>query len=176
MHRNNIADRFGPRPSNFLSYGKWFSLKSTISDISRYCVCYFLNIVSNPNRHFPSKNQFRDNHAWNRIEKLLPKHYANFRKLSKLCEKLPTCFQTLTFCRNLSFQKPWICQRIFHGFPTPWIFGEAAGAADKKRKNPNPILVFVGRSRGLPENPKSMGSPWGSHGVPWVPIWLQINF
>ena len=56
----------------------------------------------------------------------------SFLKLLKLYEKLPICFQTLTFCRNLSFQKPWICPWIFHGFPTPWIFGEAAGAADKK--------------------------------------------
>ena len=59
-------------------------------------------------------------------------------ELLKLYEKLPTCFQTLTFCRNLSFQKPCICQWMFQWFPTPWIshpwtFGEAAGAADKKQ-------------------------------------------
>ena len=88
---------------------------------SQYCVCYFLNIVSNPNRRFPSKNQFRDYHAWNRIEKLMPKHCTNFLKLLKLYEKRPTCFQTLTFCRNLGFQKSWICPWIFQGFPTPWI-------------------------------------------------------
>ena len=91
---------------------------------SQYCVCYFLNIVSNPNRRSPSKNQFRDYHAWNRIEKLMPQHYTNFLKLLKLYEKRPTCFQTLTFGRNLGFPKPWICPWIcpwiFHGFPTPW--------------------------------------------------------
>ena len=104
------------------------------------CLLFF-NIVSNPNRRFPSKNQFRDYHAWNRIEKSMPQHYTNFLKLLKLYETRSTCFQTLTFCRNLSFEKPWICQWIFHGFPTPWIFGEAAGAADKKQDwTPRPVL------------------------------------
>ena len=86
---------------------------------SQYCVCYFLNIVSNPNRRFPSKNQFRDYHAWNRIEELMPPHYTKFLELLKLCEKLPTCFQTLTFCRNLNLQN----LGFVHGFPKdfPWI-------------------------------------------------------
>ena len=52
-------------------------------------------------------------------------NFGTFRlKLLKLYKKRPTCFQTLTFCRNLGFQKPWICPWIcpwiFHGFPTPW--------------------------------------------------------
>ena len=42
-------------------------------------------------------------------------------KLKKPEKNRPTCFQTLTFCRNLSFQKSWICPWIFQGFPTPWI-------------------------------------------------------
>ena len=42
-------------------------------------------------------------------------------KLKKPKKNRPTCFQTLTFCRNLSFQKSWICPWIFQGFPTPWI-------------------------------------------------------
>ena len=107
-------------------------------------VCYFLNIVfvifsilglgrKINGLVICSKNKLRDYHAWNRIEKLMPKHYTNSQKLYKLCGKRPTCFQTLTFCRNLGFQKSWICQWIIHGFPTPWIFGEAAGAADKKQ-------------------------------------------
>ena len=86
---------------------------------SQYCVCYFLNIVSNPNRRSPSKNQFRDYHAWNRIKQLMPQHCTHFLKLLKLYEKRSTCFQTLPFCRNLNFQKPWICPWISHGFPTP---------------------------------------------------------
>ena len=98
-------------------------------------VCYFLNIVSNPNRRSPSKNQFRDYHAWNRIEKLMPQHCTNFLKLLKLCEARPTCFQTLTFCRNLSFQKPWICPWIFQGFSMDF---------------PPPLLEFSGRPRERP--------------------------
>ena len=100
---------------------------------SQYCVFYFLNIVSNPNLRTSPKNQFRDYHAWNRIEKLMPQHWTHFHKLLKLCEKRPTCFQTLTFCRNLGFQKPWICPWISHGFPPPpRFFGGAGGAAAKK--------------------------------------------
>ena len=93
------------------------------------CGCYILNIpfvifsilASGPKRTFLSKNKFREYHGWNRIENPMSKHYANFQKLKKLCETRQTCFQTLFFCRNLSFQKPWICQWIFQGFPTPWI-------------------------------------------------------
>ena len=44
-----------------------------------------------------------------------------FKISKKHCEKRTTCFQTLTFGRNLGFQKSWICQWIFQGFPTPWI-------------------------------------------------------
>ena len=98
--------------------------------------CYFLNIGLGPKQinglAICSKNQFREYHAWNRIKKLMPQHCTHFLKLLKLYEKRSTCFQTLTFCRNMSFQKSWICPWISQGFPTPWIFGEAAGAADKK--------------------------------------------
>ena len=58
------------------------------------CVCYFFNIVfvifsilsqiqiaaSLP------KNQFREYHAWNRIEKIMPSYFTNFQKLLKLYE------------------------------------------------------------------------------------------
>ena len=120
---------------------------------SQYCVCYFLNIVSNPKRNFPSKNQFRDYHAWNRIEKLMPQHYTNFLKLLKLCEKLPTCFQTLTFCRNLSFQKPWICQWIFKGFPTPWISHPIRCVMDKLGGTRHQCYQGIRNSWGGVENP-----------------------
>ena len=61
---------------------------------------------------------------------LRPQNLKN-RKINR-----PTCFQTLTFCRNLSFQKSWICPWISKDFPPHgfWIFGEAAGAADKKTR------------------------------------------
>ena len=38
---------------------------------------------------------------------------SNFKNFAN---KRPTCFQTLTFCRNLGFQKPWICPWMFQGF------------------------------------------------------------
>ena len=38
-----------------------------------------------------------------------------------------------------------------------------------------PILVFVGRSRGLPENPKSMGWEIDGVGNPWVGNSWKIN-
>ena len=69
-------------------------------------------------------------------------------KLKKPKKNRPTCFQTLTFCRNLSFQKSWICSWISKDFPPMdfpphgfWIFGEAAGAADKNQDwTPRPNL------------------------------------
>ena len=105
------------------------------------CVCYFLNIVSNPNLPTSPKNQFRDYHAWNRIEKLMPQHCTNFLKLLKLYEKQPTCFQTLTFCRNLGFQNP----EFVHGF---------------SMDSPPPLLEFSGRPRERPtKNVGGAGAP-----------------
>ena len=83
-------------------------------------VCYFLNIGLGPtksqcSRHFSKK-------SIPGLPRLEPHRKVNattlykFLKFLKLYEKRPTCFQTLTFCRNLSFQKPWICQWIFQGF------------------------------------------------------------
>ena len=89
---------------------------------SQSCVCYFLNIGLGPKNvnglAICSKNKFREYHGWNRIENPRSKHYTNFQILLKLCEKPPTCFKTLTFCRNLGFQKSWICSWIFQEFPT----------------------------------------------------------
>ena len=98
---------------------------------SQYSVCYFLNILSNPKRNFLSKKEFRGNHGWNRIENPISKHYTNFQILDFFCEKPPTCFQTLTFRRNLGFQKPWICPWIFHGGrrPTKNVGGGGGGGS-----------------------------------------------
>ena len=71
----------------------------------QYCACYFLNIVSNPNRRFPSKHQFRDYHAWNRIEKLMPKHYTSFQKLEKTLWKTANLFSNLDFSPKSGFPK-----------------------------------------------------------------------
>ena len=117
---------------------------------SQYGVCYFLNIVSNPNLPTSPKNQFRDYHAWNRIEKLMPQHCTNFLKLLKLYEKRPTCFQTVTFCRNMSFQKPWICPWIFQGFSMDFP--------------PPPLLELSGRPRERPS--KNVGGVGGGGSPP----------
>ena len=52
--------------------------------------------------------------------------------------------------------------------PVPCLAAFCAWPLGSREIRPwRPILVFVGRSRGLPENPKSMG--WEIHGVgnPW---------
>ena len=64
---------------------------------------------------------------------LRPQNLKN-RKINR-----PTCFQTLTFCRNLSFQKSWICPWISkdfppHGFPTPWILDFRGGRGSGRQK------------------------------------------
>ena len=59
-----------------------------------------------------------------------------FSQTFKTLRKTANLFSNLDFLPKPEFPKtldlsmdfPW----IFHGFPTPWIFGEAAGAADKK--------------------------------------------
>ena len=103
---------------------------------SQYRVCYFLNIVSNPNLPTSPKNQFRDYHAWNRIEKFMPQHCKKNPQSFKTLRKTANLFSNLDFSPKSGFPKTLDLSmdfpRIFHVFPTPWIFGEAAGAADKK--------------------------------------------
>ena len=93
------------------------------------------------------KNQIRDYHAWNRIEKLMPQLWNFSPQTFKLYKKRSTCFQTLTFGRNLGFPKPWICPWIcpwiFHGFPTPW-----PGSLGRNRTH-EPMAV-------QPEDPKAI--------------------
>ena len=84
-------------------------------------------------------NQFRDYFIWNRIEKLMPQHW-NFSpqtlKTLKTTDQLvfkPRLFAEIWVSKNPGFVHgfsndfPWISSP-----PPPWIFGEAAGAADKK--------------------------------------------
>ena len=91
---------------------------------SQYCVCDFLNIVSNPNRRSPSKNQFRDYHAWNRIEKLMPQIWRKFPQTFNTLQKTTNLFSNLDFWPKSGFPKtldlPMDFPRIFHGFPPPW--------------------------------------------------------
>ena len=90
---------------------------------SQYCVCYFLNIVSNPNLPTSPKNQFRDYHAWNRIEKLMPQHWQTVPQTFKTLRKTANLFSNLDFLPKSGFPKTLDLSmdfpRIFHGFPTP---------------------------------------------------------
>ena len=105
--------------------------------------CYFLNIGIGPKKinglAICSKNQFRDYFIRNRLEKLVPLNWNFAPRNLKNRKKRPTCFQTLTFCRNLSFQKSWICPWISkdfppHGFPTPWILDFRGGRGSGRQK------------------------------------------
>ena len=88
----------------------------------QYRVCYFLNIVSNPNLPTSPKNQIRDYHAWNRIEKLMPQH-CTFSQTFKTLRKTANLFPNLDFLQKSRFPKTLDLSmdfpRIFHGFPTP---------------------------------------------------------
>ena len=66
------------------------------------------------------KKQFRDYHAWNRIEKLMPQLW-NF---SPQTLKTANLFSNLDFLPKSGFLKTLDLSMdfpmIFHGFPTPW--------------------------------------------------------
>ena len=84
-------------------------------------VCYFLNIglgskTNQCSSHFskqsiPGLFYLEPHRKVNATT--LELFTTNFKKQK---QNRPTCFQTLTFCRNLGFQKPWICPWIFHRF------------------------------------------------------------
>ena len=115
--------------------------------------CYFFNIASNPKpnpkRNFPSKNQFRDYHAWNRIEKLVPLNCKKNQNSQTNSKKTTNSFSNLDFLVKSGFPKILDLlmdfPRISHPMDFPphgfWIFGEAAGAADKNQDwTPRPNL------------------------------------
>ena len=78
-------------------------------------VCYFLNIGFGPtksqcSRHFskqsiPGLFYLKPHRKVSATE--LELRTTNFENL----KNRPNCFQTLTFCRNLGFQKPGVCPR-----------------------------------------------------------------
>ena len=100
---------------------------------SQYCVCYFLNIVSNPNLPTSPKNQFRDYHAWNRIEKLMPQHWNLSPQTFKTLQKTANWFSNLDFLPKSGFPKTLDLSmdfpRIFHGGrrPTKNVGGGGVG-------------------------------------------------
>ena len=89
---------------------------------SQYCVCYFLNLSRNPNLRTSPKNQFRDYHAWNRIEKLMPLNWKNTQTF-EILRKTANLFSNLDFLPNSGFPETLDLSMdfpmIFHGFPTP---------------------------------------------------------
>ena len=103
---------------------------------SQYCVCYFLNFVSNPNRRSPSKKTIPG------LPRLEPRRKVNATTLYRFSQTFETLRKTANLFSNLDFlPKSEFPKTLdlsmdfpmnFHGFPTPWILGEAAGAADKK--------------------------------------------
>ena len=76
------------------------------------------------------------------LPRLEPHRKVNATTLYKFSQTFKTLRNTANLFSNLDFlpksEFPKTLDlsmdfpRIFHGFPTPWIFGEAAGAADKK--------------------------------------------
>ena len=90
---------------------------------SQYCVCYFLNISRNPNLRTSPTNQFRDYHAWNRIEKLMPQLWERNPLTLKTFRKTDNLFSNLDYWPKSEFPKTLDLSmdflRIFHGFPTP---------------------------------------------------------
>ena len=120
-----------------------------------FVIFSILDWGSNKNQcssHF-SKQSIPGLFIWNRIENPTSKHYTNFQILKKHCEKRPTCFQTLTFCRNLGFQKSWICSWIFQGFPTPWI-SHPMDFGFSGRPRERPTKTKIGRQGRISRLPK----------------------
>ena len=86
-------------------------------------VCYILNIGRGP-----KTNQVPSHFSKQSIPGLFylePHRKVNATTLElfttnfkNLKNNWPNCFQTLTFCRNLGFQKSWICQWIYPGLST----------------------------------------------------------
>ena len=120
----------------------WFSLKSTIFSIlcllfSQYCL--------------KSKTELPFEKSIPGLPRLEPHRKVNATTLYKFSQTFKTLRKTANLFSNLDFlpksEFPKTLDlsmefpRIFHEFSTPWIFGEAAGAADKKQDwTPRPNL------------------------------------
>ena len=83
------------------------------------------------------KNQFRDYHAWNRIEKLMPQLWNFSPRTFKTLQQTANLFSNLDFWPKSGFPKTLDLSmdfpRIFHGLPPP-------------------LLEFSGRPRERPTN------------------------
>ena len=89
------------------------------------------------------RNQFRDYHTWNRIEKLMPRLWNFSPRTLKTLNQKTNSFSNLDFWQKSGFPKTLDLSmdfpRSFHGFPTPWpgSLGRALMAVLA------PILVWV---------------------------------
>ena len=140
-----------------LFYCVFFELPLTKYRVGRHLVphnvgnimfgCYFLNmvfVIFSILRQIQNGTSFRNMNSGTATAGTASKiQYLNIIQIFKIskkhCEKRPTCFQTLTFGRNLGFQKSWICPWISkdfppHGFPTPWILDFRGGRGSGRQK------------------------------------------
>ena len=115
-------------------------------------VCYFLNIVfvifsilsqiqiAAPLRKINSGTATPGTASKSECHNIM-----QFSQTFKTLRKTANLFSNLDFLPKSEFPKTLDLSmdfpRISHGFPTPWIFGKAAGAADKKQDwTPRPNL------------------------------------
>ena len=90
-------------------------------------VCYFLNIGLGPTKvnvlGTSPRNQFRDYHTWNRIEKLMPQLWSCSPQTLKTLQKTVIFFSNLDFLPKFGFPKTLDLSmnfpRIFHGGRRP---------------------------------------------------------
>ena len=108
--------------NNYLMNSAFFSLHLVEQNVGNMIfVCYFLNIGLGPtksqcSRHFSEKS-IPGTTTPGTASKSECHNFGTFRlELLKLYNKRQICVQTLTFCQNLGFQKPWISRWIFQGF------------------------------------------------------------
>ena len=143
---------------SFLDGFPFFSLHLVPQNVGNIIfVCYFLNIGLGPKKNQWSRHLFEKSIPglfYSKPPRKVSATELELRttKLKKPKKKTdrPTCFQTLTFLvqsgvhpPGFSKDFPWISQGFSMDFPPHgfWIFGEAAGAADKKQDwTPRPNL------------------------------------
>ena len=137
-------------------------------------VCYFLNIGSesnrNPNLRTSPKNQIRDYHAWNRIEKLMPQHWNFAPQTLKTLQKhgqlvfKPCFFAEIWVSKNPGFVPGSPPGGLyFQKWPPKKIFSDNIGQPSKLSFVDKTASFFVCFFLG-PSWPGSLGR---ANGVQW---------
>ena len=162
MNRNNIADRFGPRVSNFLSSGIVVFIK--IDDFRHFSILCLL--FSQYWRQVPIPLSFRKKNSGSTTAGTASKiQYLNIIHISKnlkiFVKNCQLVFKPWLFAENRVSKIPVFVHGFSknfppHEFPTPWfwIFGEAALAADKNQEKTGRqgrISRLPGGKAGYPE-------------------------